>query len=132
MSFRRRSSLKKKASRSSRSPVKTDLVPLADAPKVRRPYGSGDMPLGPQGLLYAPGGPYTQPTDPGQGTRQSDNETAFGPLADGEGYNEFSGHEHPNKKAKQWERWTKETIPLLLEPYMHLLHETESLRNLGL
>jgi len=132
MSFRRPSSLKKKAARSSRSPVKSDLVPVDNAPKIRRPYGTGDMPIGHQGLLYAPGGPYTQPMDPGQDMRRSDNETAFGPLAEGDGYNEgFAEREHPSKKVKQWKRWDKEIIPLLLEPYMCLLRETESLRNLA-
>ena len=35
-----------------------------------------------------------------------------------------------DKNIRQWKRWTEIVIPEMLQPYMTLLHETDSLRNL--
>jgi hypothetical protein len=131
MSWRHANPLKKKSARSSRSPQKSDLIPVDGAPKIRRPYGTEGIPIEPEGLLYAPGGPYTQPVDPGRDVPRTGFQTAHGSIADTGG--EFYGAEMSaalSKKAKQWKKWDEEIIPMLIEPYLHLLRETQSLRNL--
>ena len=35
-----------------------------------------------------------------------------------------------NKKMQQWKKWTEVIIPAMLQPYMALMHETNSLRNI--
>ncbi len=35
-----------------------------------------------------------------------------------------------NKKMQQWKKWTEVIIPAMLQPYMALMHETDSLRNI--
>jgi hypothetical protein len=134
MSLGARNPFKQKSARSSRSPIKSDLVQLDAAPVRRRPYGTkGDVLHGPEGILYAPGGPYSQPVDPGHDTQRSargapetDNHDTFAPIAD------FSDKGRPisRKKAKQWENWQEKVIPSMLEPYIQLLCQTQSLRNL--
>jgi hypothetical protein len=56
-----------------------------EAPKIRRPYGTAGIPVGPEGLLYAPGGPYTQPVDPGRDVPRTGFDTAHGSIADAGG-----------------------------------------------
>ena len=34
------------------------------------------------------------------------------------------------KKQQQWRKWSEDVIPALLQPYMALLHETQSLQNI--
>jgi hypothetical protein len=34
------------------------------------------------------------------------------------------------KKQRQWRNWSEQVIPMLLEPYLELLKESESLRDL--
>jgi hypothetical protein len=129
MSWGLRRSSHRKSARSSRSPVKSDMLPVHDAPLRRQPYGTSGLVHGPQGLLYAPEGPFMQPADPVSGLsarRSNDPSTNHATEDQGE-----PGHDQlPQKKEKQWKKWEMETIPLLLQPYIHLLHETESLRDL--
>jgi hypothetical protein len=134
MSWGLRRSSQRKSSRSSRSPVKADLVPVSEARLRRQPYGTSGLVHGPTGLLYAPGGPFTQPTDPITELSVPQNADCSGdnaPEARLEGGVEEYGELHSQKKEKQWKTWETETIPLLLQPYIHLLRETESLRDLS-
>lgn len=50
------------------SPPPPTLIPVAGLQLEHRPYRSKGLSLGPQALLYGPGGPYTQLVDPGQET----------------------------------------------------------------
>jgi hypothetical protein len=109
--------------------MKSDLVPIDSAPKIRRPYGTGDLPIGPEGLLYAPGGPFMQPVDPGINRQRVDDPMGFSLYTDGHDA-AVDASATKSKKAKQWKKWDEEIIPMLMEPYISLLHETESLRNL--
>lgn len=34
------------------------------------------------------------------------------------------------KKQRQWRKWSEQVIPMLLEPYLELLRESEGLRDL--
>jgi hypothetical protein len=131
MSWRHPNPVKKKSARTSRSPVKSDLIPVDGAPKIRRPYGTPGIPVGPEGLVYAPGGPYTQPVDPGRDVRRTEFDAAHGSIADtGSGFYGVETSAALSKKAKQWKKWDEEIIPMLIEPYLRLLRETQSLRNL--
>ena len=135
MSWGLRRSSQRKSSRSSRSPVKTDLVPVSEAQLPRQPYGTSGLVHGPAGLLYAPGGPFTQPADPITELSVLENADRSGnnaPEARLEGGVEESGELPSQKKEKQWKTWETEIIPLLLQPYIHLLRETRSLRDLSM
>ena len=88
------------------------------------------MAHGPEGILYAPGGPFTQPVDPCNAPTHWDDNGAVGPSA-GEDAGILETEHVQSKKEKQWTKWEEETIPMLLHPYIHLLHETESLQNLS-
>jgi hypothetical protein len=128
---------KKGSARSSQSPLKSDLVPIDYAPKIRRPYGAPDAVVGPSGRLYAPGGPFVQLRDPGRRRSTLQPEDVFEPLSteDGE-ISDVTGNlgvceRAPSKKEKQWNKWNHEVIPAMLGPYLRLLRETESLRNMS-
>ena len=119
-----------KSARSSQSPTKPDLVAVHDAPPRHQPYGTNEMAHGPEGLLYAPGGPFTQPVDPCSGLSDQDQDNISGTPANDNTCVSETDHVQ-SKKEKQWIKWEEEIIPMLLRPYICLLHETESLRNLS-
>lgn len=120
--------------RQSSPPPSSDLAPVHDLEPKRRPYGTKGLTLGPQALLYAPGGPFTQPTDPGHDDyhltqdvipRQwLDDDMEMGDIFD----IQPDDGKRQGRKEKQWNKW-QELIPEMLGPYLHLLEETKSLRN---
>ncbi len=54
-------------------------------------------------------------------------------VSDDEDYSSDNGIEslekRSNKNIQQWKKWTEVIIPAMLQPYMTLMHETDSLRN---
>jgi hypothetical protein len=44
---------------------------------------------------------------------------------------EEEGVQEVGKKARQWRKWSEDVIPALLEPYLELLRESESLRDVS-
>jgi hypothetical protein len=116
--------------KSSRSPVKMDLLPVHDASLRRQPYGTSGLVHGHRELLYAPGGAFSQPTDPAVESSALQSNVISVARADEDQWG-LEPSEQSQLKEKQWKKWENETIPLLLQPYIHLLRETASLRNLS-
>jgi hypothetical protein len=110
----------------------------------RRPYDGLNLHVEPERLLYAPGGPYTQPTDPA--SRYPSASWTDRTLADAEsGYHglantiivtnpvvtDVSGAERlrtQRRKAESYRKWRDELIPSLVVPYLALLKRTASLQ----
>jgi hypothetical protein len=119
---------KKGSARSSISPTKSNFTPVEDEPRLRRSYGSLSTVTGTTGLLYAPGGPYRQMSDPG--LQSLHHEEVSEPLAGDHDVLSVNPAVSLKKKEKQWIKWEQEIIPLMLVPYLELLRVTESLRNM--
>jgi len=125
-----RNVFKKSSARTqSKSPLKSDFVPIQSAPKIRRPYGASGAVVGPSGLLYAPGGTLTQPVDPGHRIAMHRADESEPPAGGDIPTSYPTGI--PSKKEKQWNKWNWEVLPAMLNPYLQLLRETDSLRNLS-
>lgn len=108
-----------------------NLFPVNTAPKPRKSHKAANLPSAALGNLYTPAGHFVQPFDP-EVSSASKNTDPFEPLAttltfenDGETV-QMSG-----KKQKQFQRWENEVLPSLMEPYVKLLHEMDSLRNMA-
>lgn len=113
-----------------RQPQLGALIPIADVPVERKTYGGVDN-LRPirYGRVYAPDGIYSQLLrDPSQiqdNIPQDQTEITSGDEA-GQEVNE----KRVEKNKRLWRKWSEETIPMLLKPYMELLEKTSGLRNL--
>jgi hypothetical protein len=117
------------------------LIDVDQCPRQRRPRNTRQLFLpGPEPLLALPGGiRLTQvhgPTDPiitsprrrisTQDRREHDSvfdDVFTSAFLD----SDINGR---RRKEKQWERWTTDVIPSLLRPYLRLLRETNSLRDM--
>lgn len=97
------------------------LVPSGSF-QTRRAYGTGDPTSEPRANIYIPEGHLVQHTDSYLETEQD----IFRALAT---TIEVEGH-YQGKKERQFQRWEGEILPALMEPYMKLLRDTDSLRNM--
>lgn len=125
----------------------------SEVPQARRPRQSRNMFLpGPEHLFAVPGGDYTQQASTSCGrlprsaginlasTRGSPFSAADSadpvPLmddifvVDNTHSDELRRQHQRLKKQKQWLRWTNEVIPSLVQPHLHLLRISESLRSI--
>jgi hypothetical protein len=93
--------------------------------QTRRVYGTGDATSEPRANVYTPQGHFVQHTD----SLQEDHTDTFKALAT-DIIGEAEGVE-PGKKARQFQRWEGEILPALMQPYIQLLRETDSLRNMS-
>ena len=132
--------LKKLSDRTSPPAPEVTLVPVEGLPSVRRPYGSGNTVAGVQGRVATPGGVYAQvmssrldrfEEEEGLEHESGDEELVM------EVDHEMGGSDvneeavrRAGKKQRQWRNWSEQVIPMLLEPYLELLRESEGLRNL--
>jgi hypothetical protein len=155
MSFRRPRVLKRNANSSPSKPTSTPeqdnpsassstLVNVDSLAEERRPYGARDLYIEPERLLYAPGGPFTQPTNPmnrHSSTLQplptyvhsaSDNHTLVNTvLVTNLAVTDDSGVERvrsQQQKAESYRKWIGDIIPSLVVPYLSLLQRTDSLQ----
>jgi hypothetical protein len=149
MSFRRpRVSRRNSSQSSSRSdPIHSSqpyLIAPSDAPSQRKPPNTSHLPsLGWEPLLALPGGlTYTHLHQPDP--RSAIPQEPFTALAEEAWANDPGSDfliEPPEpessqdradrewrKKERQWQRWTTEVIPALLQPYLRLLRQSKSLR----
>ena len=133
--------LKKALERSSPPAPEATLVPLEDLPSVRHPYGSGNTVSGVQGCITTPRGVYAQVV-PSRSNHFEEEECMEDGSADediemevdheigGSDVDEVEVVRQADKKRRQWRNWSERVIPMLLEPYLELLKESESLRDL--
>ncbi|KAG6848330.1 hypothetical protein H0H93_001148 [Arthromyces matolae] len=104
------------------------LVSLKEASKTRKPYGMGKFPF-PLIDVYGPEGPMVQMGQPGSSTPLGVEEGGmFSPARSNVLEDAEAPGAHGHKKQKQWTRWMTEILPKLVEPYLALLHKTDSLR----
>jgi len=143
--------LKKPSQRSSPPAEEPGLVAVEDLPLSRRPYGSRDAVFGVEGRISTQAGVFAQILSPdskmypmqaihGQ-TREGGRieDSADGEeeeediiMSEAEGMkDEAEARKRSGKKERQWKNWSEVIIPAMLEPYMELLRESESLRDLS-
>jgi hypothetical protein len=148
--------LKKYSQCSSPPPIEEPgLVAVADLPSSRRPYGSKNLVVGVEGRISTQAGVFAQILGPdlnmqailrhtgeaGGGEDSSEGEDSLGGEGDiaaddgeeleGGVQDEGEARKRAGKKERQWRNWSEVMIPAMLEPYMELLRESESLRSLG-
>lgn len=110
----------------------TGLIPLADVPAQRKTYGGlGQLRPTHYGRVYTPDGIYSQslhnPQQTQDGILQGNDE---GTVADPGG--EIIAEVDEKRVAKNqrlWRKWSEDTIPMLIQPYMKLVQRTSSLRH---
>ena len=103
----------------------SNLLPVNTAAKSRKAHNA------PLGNLYTPAGHFVQPFKPDVSST-SKNTDPFEPLATTLTFEQDGDTvQIPGKKQKQFQRWETEVLPSLMEPYVKLLHETDSLRDMA-
>ena len=108
----------------------TNLFPVNTAPKFRKAHKTAKLPSAALGNLYTPAGHFVQPFKP-EDSSTSKNTDPFEPLATTLTFvNDGDSVQIPGKKQKQFQRWETEVLPSLMEPYVKLLHETDSLQDM--
>ena len=93
--------------------------------QTRRVYRTGEATSEPQANVYTPQGHFVQHTD----SLQEEQTDTFKALA-----TDIIGNVEgvkPGKKARQFQRWEGEILPALMEPYIQLLRETDSLQDMS-
>jgi len=138
--------LKRSSRRSSVPPVEQPgLIPVDDFQASRRPYGSGNMVIGMEGRVLTEAGVFAQILRPEgrcysvlaagrderdeDGLEEQDDDII---VREEEGFrDEARARKQASKKERQWRNWSEEVIPAMLEPYMELLRESDSLRDLS-
>ena len=130
------------------------IVLPSEVSQARRPRQSRNMFLpGPELLLAVPGEDYTQQASTSRGrlprsdgiNLTSAKDSSFSAVdsadpgsdpmddifvADHADIDELRHQRQRHKKQKQWLRWTNEVIPSLVQPYVHHLRISESLRSI--
>jgi hypothetical protein len=113
----------------------SEMVRIAEAPRLRRLYGFGNLDTTPRRLLSEPGAEYTQVGNaPYALPNVLDDYTPVpGSLnvslqVGGDSSGETARQSALDKKRRQWSKWVEEVIPMLVEPYLSLLSDTRSLR----
>lgn len=109
-------------------PSKAAANSAAAASSLPHLLPAGDLPstLEAHGNLYTPHGHFVQPSATRVSTPADDT---FRPLGNVMVFE--TGTQAPSKKEKQFMRWDAEVLPALMAPYVKLLRETESLRNMA-
>ncbi|RDB20395.1 hypothetical protein Hypma_012501 [Hypsizygus marmoreus] len=102
-----------------------ELIPSDSVPVERKPWGSGNLTVLPRRDFVAPDGTWAQP----HVTSANSGDSSNLPTDAGSGAHDvLTPSAHTKKKERQWQKWANETIPALLQPYLTLLRETDSLR----
>jgi len=129
------------------------LIPVDDLPVSQWPYGSGNMVIGMEGRVSTEAGVFVQILRPEgrcysvpaagrderdedgleekdeDGLEEQDDDII---MREGEGFRDKAeARKQASKKERQWRNWSEEVIPAMLEPYMELLRESDSLRDLS-
>jgi hypothetical protein len=137
------------------APLVPDLVPVDEMTSQHRPYGSSGVFLGIQGQVSMPSGVFSQVMLASGHPFHQDKNEEVGEVVMFEDSEDVLGSEDEEdlssedeedlgsedekeesvqevgKKARQWRKWSEDIIPALLEPYLELLRESESLRDVS-
>lgn len=122
------------------------LIEVADSHRVRYDYGSSAGTHRPSPRVYTRTGIFQQVIDPSptrghdagnssdeleKASDNSANESQAGPTFHEEALiKEREADREAKKKKAQWRKWSEDIIPALIEPYVSLLREMDSLRNM--
>jgi len=127
------------------------LVPIDQAPKKRRPYGSKQAVYGVGTRIVTPAGVFAKVINPvGNSTSvghvplgedmemEIDGDGGVSVMYAGAGEEVAAGGHvedseeirRVHKKERQWRKWSEDVIPVLLKPYLTLMRETQSLRHI--
>lgn len=114
------------------------LATIEDTQPDKRPYGSrryGTPPI--KGRVSFPDQVYSQvlADSPTKGRIPFGDVAGFSHILEDEVVEEDS-HEagdkgRAEKRERQWVKWVTEVLPEMLHPYLQLVRETDSFRNLG-
>jgi len=130
------------------------LIPVNEVPKKRRLYGSKGVVGSTGGRVVTPAGVFSHVIDVDGNPESIGHHT----LAEDDVNSSMQGIEksgaityaetgdrtevlrdaaeieaeskRADKKQRQWRKWSEDIIPTLLQPYMSLMRETESLRHI--
>ena len=128
------------------------LIPVDQLPKKQRPYGSKGVVSNASGRIATPAGvfshvidtsgsvghqPLMDESDGMQGIETREVGIAYvdatsAPELENLASKTDANLKRSSKKQCQWRKWSKDITPVLLKPYMSLMQETESLRNIGM
>jgi hypothetical protein len=122
----------------------SNLVNVDSLPTERRPYDSQDIYVDRERLLFAPGGPFTQPVDPASRRPSTHQASSVGAgagsdyhglantirvtnpiVTDASGVEQLRYRRH---KEESYRKWMNDVIPSLVVPYLTLLKQTVSLQ----
>lgn len=144
-----RSRLIRRASERS-SPVRPNpgLIDVANMDRARHDYGSSTGTIRPVPWVYTRTGVFQQvidssPTRGDDAGESSDDKVAKASDSDADEsvhahqtddketlMKEREADREAKKKQAQWRKWSEDIIPVLIQPYVILLHETDSLRKM--
>jgi len=121
------------------APPVPNLLPVGGIPSARWPYASLGLFLGVQGQVATPSSVFSQVMPQGQALHEAGDEAAGEMVMFEESEDELSTEDDDKeeaarqigKKEWQWRKWSEDVIPALLEPYLELLRESESLRDVS-
>lgn len=121
MSFKTPALRRKRSTKSSAIASGNALVDMTDIRRDRRPFPD----------LQTPSGAFVQvvPTPRLQNERSQAGDGINEPIALQPEETPGSPSKHGDKKAKQWKRWMEDVIPALLGPFLTVLRESSSLRD---
>lgn len=123
MSFGGGSIQRNRSKKSSAGASQGQLIPASDLSKQRRPHNSASITLIPRTDLHDPAGDFVQHRSTVSVRDSADEPTVIYSRSAAS-----SPTKGRNKKANQWKRWTDKVIPALLQPFMRILEESQSLR----
>ena len=116
----------------SKPAAEAGIFPVAEAPRIRRPYAFGDGSVGVEGRIYTPDGDFSQVLPAtgaaGQGSGSSVGHVILDNAAEEPDEVDIDREARDEKKRRQWRKWSEDIIPALLRPYLQLLRETSGLR----
>lgn len=132
-----------KASRKAKPSVPEGFIPISQLPN-RKVKGTGQLPNELPGVrVVSQDGVFSHVINPNvqEGSTsnysleelEEDEEFEIeATISDtGDNVKMIEAEKRANKKKNQWRKWSEEVIPAMLSPYLDLLQETESLRNIG-
>jgi len=130
--------------RQAEAPPTTGLMSEESVPVGRRPYGSANVVFGLPGRVVTGAGVFSQVINPDnkmgavneydvfedKSEHSAGSEDEESDASAKEAVRQENALRRAIKKEKQWKTWSEQIIPALLKPYVALLRETDSLREL--
>ncbi|RDB20434.1 hypothetical protein Hypma_012497 [Hypsizygus marmoreus] len=121
---------KKRSTTSTQNLAAPVLIGPASEARARQPYGLSDLKLIPRVDLQEPGGAFVEAKENVISRTIAADDDMHEPMVfDMPTTVSGVSTSYSGKKEKQWKRWADEVIPSLLAPYLTILRESASLRD---